>query len=427
LTKFPERKWLTNFTPLHSQPIPTQPTHITFSPQSYELFLTQAHEEAVKILEQNQKKLKKINSKGSDSQAAAEQQQQQSLTSAEVLRWFILPTDFLGSAPVIDLGAPYSPQELKGAIKPNAFFYETTHHLVSNPSLEGHNARSPYVEKRDQKLVSSTQQLTKQPPRYLFVEHLVGTSSKHSLPAPAPAPLPPKEIKSREEAEPLDHLPSKDSAPSTSPPSKECPTGVCSTRKDVSVMAQTPTPEGSVGPGMLGGNSTSFPPTSTPLLADPGAPLKPKAILPPKKILKSVGQAIGDWAMIEEGDRLLLGLSGGKDSLALLHILLHVQKKAPINFTLACATVDPQTESFDPSPLIPYVQSLGVSPEERIHFLAPPSHHTPVRCPITTSPNQLSKWRNRNFKATLCVHSAHDSKEDCCIPVVGRSEDDSDI
>jgi hypothetical protein len=135
-----------------------------------------------------------------------------------------------------------------------------------------------------------------------------------------------------------------------------------------------------------------------------------KAIVPPKKIMKLVGQAVKEWGMIEEGDRLLLGLSGGKDSLALLHILLalqvrpdlqllsdfslsltgystimplcpptpslrpsphliytprlnqlptiNLQKRAPIKFTIACATVDPQTDSFDPSPLIPYVQVL---------------------------------------------------------------------
>ena len=73
-----------------------------------------------------------------------------------------------------------------------------------------------------------------------------------------------------------------------------------------------------------------------------------------------MGQALIDWDMIQEGDRLCLGLSGGKDSLALLHILLAVQKKAPVNFSIACATVDPGTASFDPSPLIPYVKSLGV-------------------------------------------------------------------
>lgn len=50
-----------------------------------------------------------------------------------------------------------------------------------------------------------------------------------------------------------------------------------------------------------------------------------KAVVPPKKIMKLVGQAVKEWSMIEEGDCLLLGLSGGKDSLALLHILLALQ------------------------------------------------------------------------------------------------------
>jgi selenocysteine lyase/cysteine desulfurase/tRNA(Ile)-lysidine synthase TilS/MesJ len=99
----------------------------------------------------------------------------------------------------------------------------------------------------------------------------------------------------------------------------------------------------------------------------PGAP-RTKSSNPPKKIMSMVGKAIKDWNLIEEGDSLLLGLSGGKDSLALLHILLAFQKKAPVTFSIACATVDPQTESFDPSPLIPYVQSLGVT----YHYLSEP-------------------------------------------------------
>ena len=84
------------------------------------------------------------------------------------------------------------------------------------------------------------------------------------------------------------------------------------------------------------------------------------AIAPPKKLMRVVGEAIRDWTMIKEGDKVLLGLSGGKDSLSLLHILLDLQKRAPIRFELACATVDPMTSSFDPSPLIPYVKALGV-------------------------------------------------------------------
>ena len=88
----------------------------------------------------------------------------------------------------------------------------------------------------------------------------------------------------------------------------------------------------------------------------------------PKKIMKEIGVAIQDWGMIKDGDRLLLGLSGGKDSMALLHALLKVQRHAPVKFEIACATVDPQTDSFDPSPLIPYMQSLGVT----YHFLSEP-------------------------------------------------------
>lgn len=81
---------------------------------------------------------------------------------------------------------------------------------------------------------------------------------------------------------------------------------------------------------------------------------------PPAKIMKYVGQAITQWNMIEDGDRLMLGLSGGKDSLTLLHVLLALQKRAPVKFEIAAATVDPQTESFDPSPLKEYMATLGV-------------------------------------------------------------------
>ena len=80
----------------------------------------------------------------------------------------------------------------------------------------------------------------------------------------------------------------------------------------------------------------------------------------PKKLMKKIGEAIMQWKMIKDGDRLLLGLSGGKDSLTLLHALLDIQRRAPVKFDLACCTVDPLTPSFDPSPLIPYVESLGL-------------------------------------------------------------------
>jgi tRNA 2-thiocytidine biosynthesis protein TtcA len=81
---------------------------------------------------------------------------------------------------------------------------------------------------------------------------------------------------------------------------------------------------------------------------------------PPKSLLRAVGRAIADYQMIRDGDRVLLGLSGGKDSLSLLQILMHLQRHAPIHFDLGVITVDPMSDSFDPSPLKTYVPAMGV-------------------------------------------------------------------
>ena len=79
-----------------------------------------------------------------------------------------------------------------------------------------------------------------------------------------------------------------------------------------------------------------------------------------KNIIRQTGKALVEHQMIHAGDRVLLGLSGGKDSLSLLHLLRHFQRVAPISFKLGAVTIDPQSGTFDPSPLIPYMESLGV-------------------------------------------------------------------
>ncbi len=81
---------------------------------------------------------------------------------------------------------------------------------------------------------------------------------------------------------------------------------------------------------------------------------------PPKTITRAVGRAVADYRMIRDGDRLLLALSGGKDSLSLLHTLIYLRTYAPVSFDLGAATVDPQIEGFDPSPLQGYTAGLGV-------------------------------------------------------------------
>jgi len=85
-----------------------------------------------------------------------------------------------------------------------------------------------------------------------------------------------------------------------------------------------------------------------------------KTAIPPKSILRQAGRAIADYKMINSGDRVMLGLSGGKDSMSLLHVLIHLKRHAPVTFDLAAITVDPEMDDFDPSPLKPYLESLGI-------------------------------------------------------------------
>lgn len=61
---------------------------------------------------------------------------------------------------------------------------------------------------------------------------------------------------------------------------------------------------------------------------------KSKHTKPPAKLMRLCTQAMIQWDMLEDGDRLLLGLSGGKDSMSLLHVLLEFQKKLPIRFDI---------------------------------------------------------------------------------------------
>ena len=80
----------------------------------------------------------------------------------------------------------------------------------------------------------------------------------------------------------------------------------------------------------------------------------------PKLLAKPIGRAISDFSMIRDGDRILLGVSGGKDSLSLFHLLRHFQIHAPINFDLGVVTVDPQVQGFEPQKLSTYFDEFDV-------------------------------------------------------------------
>ena len=78
-----------------------------------------------------------------------------------------------------------------------------------------------------------------------------------------------------------------------------------------------------------------------------------------KKICRTAGETCVRYRLIADGDRILVGLSGGKDSFVLMHLLEHFRDHAPVKFTFAAATFDPGFENFGTEKIVKYCELRG--------------------------------------------------------------------
>ncbi|MBQ9419476.1 MAG: tRNA 2-thiocytidine biosynthesis protein TtcA [Synergistaceae bacterium] len=133
-----------------------------------------------------------------------------------------------------------------------------------------------------------------------------------------------------------------------------------------------------------------------------------------KSLRRKIGQALSKWRMIEQGDRVLVGLSGGKDSLVLLHALNDFSRRSPVKFSLAALSV--KLTNMDTQPLADYcaAQHIDYTVIEQpiIEIINSRNEKSPCSFCANMRRGIISSWASENgFNKLALGHSLDDAVE----------------
>ena len=129
---------------------------------------------------------------------------------------------------------------------------------------------------------------------------------------------------------------------------------------------------------------------------------------------RKIGKALSQWQMISEGDNVLIALSGGKDSLLLLHALHDLQRRSPVNFSLAALTV--KLSGLDTHPLKAYCSDLNIPYTVIEHDIIAVINARNEKSPCSFCSNMrrgiISSWAAQNGFSKLALgHTLDDAVE----------------
>ena len=148
-----------------------------------------------------------------------------------------------------------------------------------------------------------------------------------------------------------------------------------------------------------------------------------------RDLLRKAGEAITAYTMIADGDRVLVGLSGGKDSAALLYVLRHLQSRAPVRFELGAVTVDGGWGGHPTEPLQRYCDALGVALVVKnasiVETVSEKLHVDDTPCPLCARLRRGAIYRiarERGFGTVALGHHADDLIETLLLNLLSNGQ-----